>query len=127
MPSTRSKQFIQRKLKKLLIVEDNKQQNLAIREMIGNGDVKSFSAMPGLEAYELLQKENFDCIIIDLGLPDMTGLELLERIKSKRRFKQNTDHRLYGEGSEQGGSGSLKQAGEYRGAEDSQFQGTSAG
>ena len=75
-------EFIHRKLKKLLIVEDNKQQNLAIREMIGNGDVKSFSAYAGLEAYELLQKERFDCIIIDLGLPDMTGLELLERIKA---------------------------------------------
>jgi CheY-like chemotaxis protein/signal transduction histidine kinase/CHASE3 domain sensor protein len=75
-------QFIHRKLKKLLIVEDNKQQNLAIREMIGNGDVKSFSAYAGLEAYELLQKEHFDCIIVDLGLPDMTGLELLEKIKA---------------------------------------------
>ena len=75
-------EFIDRKLKKLLIIEDNKQQNLAIREIIGNGDVKSFSAYAGLEAYELLQKEKFDCIIIDLGLPDMTGLELLERIKA---------------------------------------------
>lgn len=79
---TKIEEFIHRKLKKLLIVEDNKQQNLAIREMIGNGDVKSFSAYAGLEAYELLQKENFDCIIIDLGLPDMTGLELLEKIKA---------------------------------------------
>jgi CheY-like chemotaxis protein/signal transduction histidine kinase/CHASE3 domain sensor protein len=75
-------EFIHRKLKKLLIVEDNKQQNLAIRELIGNGDVKSFSAYAGLEAYDMLQKEKFDCIIIDLGLPDMTGMELLEKIKA---------------------------------------------
>jgi CheY-like chemotaxis protein/signal transduction histidine kinase/CHASE3 domain sensor protein len=79
---TKIEEFIHRKLKRLLIVEDNKQQNLAIREMIGNGDVKSFSAYAGQEAYELLQKEKFDCIIVDLGLPDMTGHELLERIKA---------------------------------------------
>lgn len=75
-------EFIQRKLKKLLIVEDNRQQNKAIRELIGNGDVKSFSAYAGMEAYEIMQKEKFDCIIIDLGLPDMTGIELLEKIKA---------------------------------------------
>jgi CheY-like chemotaxis protein len=66
----------------LLIVEDNRQQNIAIRELIGNGDVKSFSAYAGQEAYEIMQKEKFDCIIIDLGLPDMSGLELLEKIKA---------------------------------------------
>jgi CheY-like chemotaxis protein len=74
-------EFIDRKLKKLLIVEDNKQQNMAIRELIGNGDVRSYSAYAGLEAYEIMQKEKFDCVIIDLGLPDMSGLELLEKIK----------------------------------------------
>jgi CheY-like chemotaxis protein/CHASE3 domain sensor protein/putative methionine-R-sulfoxide reductase with GAF domain len=81
-------EFIHRKLKKLLIVEDNKQQNLAIRELIGNGDVKSFSAYAGLEAYELLQKEKFDCIIIDLGLPDMTGMELLEKIRASEELNK---------------------------------------
>jgi CheY-like chemotaxis protein len=75
-------EFIRKKLKKLLIVEDNRQQNNAIRELIGNGDVKSFSAYAGLEAYEIMQKEKFDCIIIDLGLPDMSGIELLEKIRA---------------------------------------------
>jgi len=60
-------------------VEDNREQNSAIRELIGNGDVKSFSAYAGGEAFELMQQEKFDCIIIDLGLPDMSGFELLER------------------------------------------------
>ena len=78
----RIEEFIQRKLKKLLIIEDNRQQNMAIRELIGNGDVKSFSAYAGQEAYEIMQNEKFDCIIIDLGLPDMSGLELLEKIKA---------------------------------------------
>lgn len=78
----RIEEFIRKKIKKLLIVEDNRQQNRAIRELIGNGDVKSFSVYTGTEAYEMMQKEKFDCIIIDLGLPDMSGIELMEKIKS---------------------------------------------
>jgi CheY-like chemotaxis protein/HAMP domain-containing protein len=77
----RMEDFINRKLKKLLVVEDNPQQNKAIRELIGNGDIKSFAAYTGQEAYNMLQDEKFDCIIIDLGLPDMSGFELMEKIK----------------------------------------------
>lgn len=77
----RMEDFISRKLKKLLVVEDNPQQNKAIRELIGNGDIKSFAAHTGQEAYNMLQDEKFDCIIIDLGLPDMSGFELMEKIK----------------------------------------------
>lgn len=77
-------EFMNKKLKKLLIVEDNKEQNKAIKDLIGNGDVKSFSAFSGQEAQNLISKEQFDCIIIDLGLPDMTGFELLENIKSNK-------------------------------------------
>jgi CheY-like chemotaxis protein len=73
--------FINRKMKKLLVVEDNKEQNSAIRELIGNNDVKSFAAYTGNEAYKMLEKEIYDCIIVDLGLPDMSGFELLEKIK----------------------------------------------
>jgi len=74
--------FISKKLKKLLIVEDNENQNKAIRELIGNGDVKSFSAYSGKEAHEMMNKEHFDCIIVDLGLPDVSGFDLLEKIKT---------------------------------------------
>jgi CheY-like chemotaxis protein/signal transduction histidine kinase len=78
----RIEEFISRKLKKLLIVEDNKQQNMAIKELLSNSDVKAYSAYTGEEAFGMMQKERFDCIIIDLGLPDMGGLELLERVKA---------------------------------------------
>jgi len=80
--------FKNKKHKKLLIVEDNKEQNKAIRELIGNGDVKSFSAYSGKEATELLGSESFDCIIVDLGLPDMSGFELLENIRSNTKLNK---------------------------------------
>ncbi|AEV99073.1 hypothetical protein A4D02_10960 [Niastella koreensis] len=84
----RIQDFINRKLKKLLVVEDDPAQNKAIRELIGNGDIKSYSALTGQEAYNMLQSEQFDCIIIDLGLPDMTGFELMEKIKESEQLNR---------------------------------------
>ncbi|HEY1007135.1 MAG TPA: response regulator, partial [Sphingobacteriaceae bacterium] len=84
----RIEEFINRKLKKLLVVEDNPSQNLAIRELIGNGDVKSFPAYTGEEAYQMLVNDNFDCIIIDLGLPDMGGIDLMEKLKADERLRK---------------------------------------
>ena len=84
---TRIEDFISKKLKKLLIVEDNKEHNEAIRELIGNGDVKCFSAYSGNEAYEMMFKDSFDCVIVDLGLPDMTGFALMQKIKDNSELK----------------------------------------
>ncbi len=81
-------QFIQKKLKKLLIVEDNETQNNAIRELIGNGDVKCFSAYKGSEAYNMLLNDDFDCIIVDLNLPDMSGFDLLDKIKGNEKLNR---------------------------------------
>ncbi|HEY9488081.1 MAG TPA: response regulator, partial [Chryseosolibacter sp.] len=80
--------FMQKKLKKLLVIEDDRKQNDAIRELIGNGDVKSYSAFSGDEAYEMMTKVNYDCVILDLGLPDMPGFDLLDRIKRNEQLNK---------------------------------------
>lgn len=80
--------FINKKLKRLLVVEDNEQQNKAICELIGNGDVKSYAAFSGTEAHAMMKKEKFDCVIVDLGLPDMSGFELLDRIKADEHLNK---------------------------------------
>ncbi len=82
----RIENFKNKKLKKLLIIEDNIQHNDAIRDLIGNGDVKSYSAYSGTEAQQVMMTENFDCIIVDLGLPDMSGFDLLEKIKTDKKL-----------------------------------------
>ncbi|MDB5255906.1 MAG: response regulator [Chitinophagaceae bacterium] len=84
----RIEEFVNRKLKKLLIIEDNETQNKAIRELIGNGDVKCFSAYSGNEAYEMMLNDHYDCVIVDLGLPDMSGFELLEKLKADSRLNK---------------------------------------
>lgn len=80
--------FVNKKLKRLLIIEDNEKHNKAIRELIGNGDVKCSSAYSGEEAYAMLVKENYDCVVVDLGLPDMSGFDLLEKIKAHEDLKK---------------------------------------
>src|SRR5690606_6984058 len=73
--------FVSRKPKKLLIIEDDQQHNEAVKELIGNGDVKCYSAYSGTEGFDMLRTTSFDCIIVDLGLPDMPGLEFLEKLR----------------------------------------------
>ncbi len=77
------KGFIERKVRNLLIIEDDPVQAQSIIELIGNGDVQSTAVHTGNEALKILASQRFDCMVLDLGLPDMTGLELIERIKQQ--------------------------------------------
>ncbi|MFN7133716.1 MAG: response regulator, partial [Myxococcales bacterium] len=75
------KGFIERPMKNLLVVEDDDVQRQSIVNLIGNGDVKTTAVASGQEALEKLQQMHVDCMVLDLGLPDMTGLELIEKVK----------------------------------------------
>ena len=73
--------MISKQIKDLLIVEDDPILRKAIKDLIGEGDVVSSDAASGKEALEALSSGKFDCIVLDLGLPDMTGFELLSKIE----------------------------------------------
>jgi HAMP domain-containing protein/CheY-like chemotaxis protein/signal transduction histidine kinase len=81
------KGFIERKVKRLLVVEDDEVQRTSIIELIGNGDVTTVAVGTGAEALEALKQEPFDCMVIDLGLPDMTGFTLMEKIRKEEDLK----------------------------------------
>ena len=78
---TRIRAFVERPVRKLLLVEDDETQRREVTTLVGNGDVKTTGVSNGKEALDLLARECFDCIVMDLGLPDMTGFELIRRIK----------------------------------------------
>jgi hypothetical protein len=77
------KAFIERPAKNLLVVEDDETQRNSIVELIGNGDVETTAVASGAEAIELLKTNRFDCMVIDLGLPDMTGSELIKKVQDE--------------------------------------------
>jgi CheY-like chemotaxis protein/CHASE3 domain sensor protein len=83
---TEIKSFIERQVKNLLIVEDDSIQAQSIIELIGNSDVQSTAVGTGKEALEILRSQHFDCMVLDLGLPDMTGFTLIEQIKLEPRL-----------------------------------------
>ncbi len=62
---------------RVLIVEDNPEQRLSTAELIGDSDVITEEAENGAQALEALRTKAYDCVILDLGLPDMGGTELL--------------------------------------------------
>jgi CheY-like chemotaxis protein/signal transduction histidine kinase len=72
--------FLSREIRTLLIVEDDTALRLSVRKLLGGSDVKISEAARGQAAMEALRKQHFDCMILDLTLPDMTGFELLNRI-----------------------------------------------
>jgi HAMP domain-containing protein/CheY-like chemotaxis protein/signal transduction histidine kinase len=76
------KRFVDRGVKNLLVVEDDETQRMSIIELIGEGDVHITAVGTASEALDALKQEQFDCMVLDLGLPDMSGVELIEQLKA---------------------------------------------
>ena len=79
----RTIEFINRPIKNLLILEDNTVQRESLVELIGNGDVKTTAVGTAAEAFRALEKAHFDCLVLDLGLPDMPGIDFIRKVHDK--------------------------------------------
>nr|ART36785.1 D426 [uncultured bacterium] len=77
---TRLKAFTNSPRKRLLIIEDNAAEQLAVSELLAHDDIEIDTAESGSEALTKLLAEPADCIVLDLRLPDMPGLEVLEKL-----------------------------------------------
>ncbi len=69
--------FHDKKVKDILLIEDDSTLRSAISRLIGDSDVKIKAVGTGKAAIEELQEHPYDLVILDLGLPDMTGFDLL--------------------------------------------------
>jgi CheY-like chemotaxis protein len=72
--------FLAHTIRTLLIVEDDPGLRHGVRQLLGGSDVKISEAESGSSAMDLLRTQHYDCMILDLSLPDMSGFELLNRI-----------------------------------------------
>lgn len=77
---TRLESFSAEKIKDLLIVEDDRNLRLSISKLIEGPDVKITTVATGEDALNAVKETSFDCIILDIGLPDMSGFQLLKSI-----------------------------------------------
>ncbi|TFW22297.1 response regulator, partial [Duganella callida] len=68
------------KIKRVLLVEDDDRQRDSVVQLISDADVEIVAVGSGQEALALLRTTIYDCMIIDLKLPDMQGNELLQRM-----------------------------------------------
>ncbi|HWG05890.1 MAG TPA: response regulator, partial [Beijerinckiaceae bacterium] len=79
---SRIKEFSQPRRKRLLVVEDNQAEQMSIHELLGYDDIEIVDANTGGEALSTLQEQPCDCVVLDLRLPDMSGFEVLERMRA---------------------------------------------
>lgn len=79
--------YIRRPVKSLLIVEDNKILRSSLVEFIAHPDVNIVAVGTGREAMEHLASHHFDCMVLDLGLSDISGFDLLEQVKTNRKLQ----------------------------------------
>jgi len=78
---SRIKEYAAPRRKRLLVIEDNPAEQLSIKELLGYDDLDVTVVSTGTEALEAVNQQSFDCVVLDLRLPDMSGFEVLERFR----------------------------------------------
>jgi CheY-like chemotaxis protein/signal transduction histidine kinase len=79
---SRTREFVNRPVKTLLLVEDDEGQRMSISELLGSDALEVTGVGTAEGALAALQARRFDCAIVDLGLPDLPGAELIEKIRA---------------------------------------------
>ncbi|WP_418766111.1 HAMP domain-containing protein [Myxococcus xanthus] len=80
--------FLERKERRLLLVEDDDVQRDSLVKLLSEGgDVEVTAVATGEEVLQNLETGEFDCVVIDLMLPDTDGIRLVEEVKTQNRFR----------------------------------------
>ena len=75
------------KFKQILLIEDNETQSQALNELMQSQGITVDQAFTGESAFSMLSDNDYQCVILDLNLPDIPGLDFLDKIKAMDRFK----------------------------------------
>jgi len=84
----RLKSFTASRVRRLLVVEDDPAEQLSVTELLGHTDVQITTAGTGAAALEALRAGSFDCVVLDLRLPDMSGFELLTQVQEDSELRR---------------------------------------
>jgi CheY-like chemotaxis protein len=74
--------------KQILLVEDHEAQSQALKDLMQKQGITVDQAFNGEQAFNMLQENDYQCVILDLNLPDISGLDLLDNIKAIDRFTE---------------------------------------
>jgi len=83
----RIKGYASPRRKRLLIVEDDEVERNSVAELLSHEDIEIVSATTGSEALDKLRRDQIDCVVLDLKLPDMSGFEVLETIRDDAELR----------------------------------------
>ncbi|MEH2499175.1 HAMP domain-containing protein/CheY-like chemotaxis protein/predicted transcriptional regulator [Bradyrhizobium sp. AZCC 1678] len=76
------KEYAKPRRKRLLIVEDDAAEQMSITELLGHDDIEILTADTGADALSTMRNQPCDCVVLDLRLPDMSGFEVLDRLRN---------------------------------------------
>ncbi|MCE9658365.1 MAG: response regulator, partial [Burkholderiales bacterium] len=82
----RIKEYTEAHTKRLLVVEDNDVERASIVELLDDEDIETVAVGSGQEALAAMREHPFDCVVLDLRLPDMSGFDLLEKVHAEPRL-----------------------------------------
>ncbi len=72
---------------KALVVDDSISARRSLVDCLKNSGMETFSAVDGLDAINVLEKENLDIVLLDLEMPRMNGIELTKHLRSKAEYE----------------------------------------
>jgi CheY-like chemotaxis protein/signal transduction histidine kinase/HAMP domain-containing protein len=78
---SRIKAFATPRRKRLLVVDDNPDELQSITALLAHDDIDITTAGTGTAALVALREQAYDCCVLDLRLPDMSGFEVLEKVR----------------------------------------------
>jgi CheY-like chemotaxis protein len=84
----RLKSFTTNRMRKLLVIEDDPAERMSVAELLGHTDVEISTAATGAQALETMREQSFDCVVLDLRLPDMSGFELLTEVQQDPKLRE---------------------------------------
>jgi signal transduction histidine kinase/CheY-like chemotaxis protein/CHASE3 domain sensor protein len=74
------------RMHRVLVVEDDPVQREAVAKLLGSGEVETVTASTAAECLALLEQQTFDCMVLDLSLPDASGYSLLEKLSQEGAY-----------------------------------------
>ncbi|MEX0656210.1 MAG: response regulator [Nitrosopumilaceae archaeon] len=76
-------------MKSILVVDDNQDIAEVLKVTLEIAGYKCMSAYSGQDCLQLLSNNNFDLVVLDIAMPDVTGVDILKKVKSDPKLSKN--------------------------------------